>query len=38
MMMEKDCRMLSPTNDVRIAVAGVKSVKKDFAEFFSTTL
>ena len=38
MLMEKGCRMLSPTNDVRIAVAGVNSVKKDFAELFSKTI
>ena len=35
MLMNKGCRMLSPTNDVRVAVAGVNAVKQDFADLFS---
>ncbi|HEY0982501.1 HpcH/HpaI aldolase family protein, partial [Schlesneria sp.] len=35
MLLSKGCKMLSPTNDIRLAVAGVNSVKKDFAELFS---
>ena len=35
MLISKGCRMLSPTNDIRIAVAGVNAVKHDFADLFS---
>ena len=35
MLTSKGCRMLSPTNDVRLAVAGVNAVKQDFADLFS---
>ena len=34
MLVEKGCRMISPTNDTRIVVAGVAAAKKDFAKFF----
>lgn len=34
MLYEKGCRMLSPTNDVRIINAGIASVKQHFAKFF----
>lgn len=34
MLVDKGCRMLSPTNDVRTFNAGIKSVKQTFAEFF----
>lgn len=36
MLVEKGCKMLSPTNDTRIVMAGVTSAKKDFAKFFGT--
>lgn len=35
MLISKGCKMLSPTNDIRLAVAGVNTVKKDFADLFS---
>jgi 4-hydroxy-2-oxoheptanedioate aldolase len=35
MLVEKGCRMLSPTNDVRTFNAGIKSVKQTFANLFS---
>lgn len=35
MLISKGCKMLSPTNDVRLAVAGVNAVKQDFADLFS---
>ena len=34
MLYEKGCRMLSPTNDVRLVNAGIASVKQQFAKFF----
>ncbi|MCA8996088.1 MAG: host specificity protein [Planctomycetaceae bacterium] len=34
MLVDKGCRMLSPTNDVRTFNAGVKSVKQTFAHLF----
>lgn len=36
MLVEKGCRMLSPTNDVRTFNAGIKSVKRTFANLFSS--
>jgi 4-hydroxy-2-oxoheptanedioate aldolase len=35
MLTSKGCRMLSPTNDVRLAVAGMNAIKQDFADLFS---
>ena len=35
MMVEKGCKMLSPTNDVRLVVAGLGAVKKDYARYFA---
>ena len=35
MLISKGCRMLSPTNDIRLAVAGVNAVKNDFAALFA---
>ena len=35
MLVSKGCKMLSPTNDTRVVVAGVASAKKDFAKFFA---
>ena len=35
MLVEKGCRMVSPTNDTRIVVAGIAAAKKDFAKFFT---
>ena len=35
MLTSKGCRMLSPTNDIRLAVAGVNAVKKDFSDLFA---
>ncbi|HUQ71602.1 MAG TPA: aldolase/citrate lyase family protein [Planctomycetaceae bacterium] len=35
MMYDNGCRLLSPTNDVKIVVAGVKAVKEEFAKFFA---
>ena len=35
MLVDKGCRMLSPTNDIKIAVAGVNTVKGEFADLFS---
>ena len=35
MLVSKGCTMLSPTNDIRLAVAGVNAVKQDFADLFS---
>ena len=37
MLVSKGCQMLSPTNDVRLAVAGVNAVKNDFVDLFSRT-
>jgi 4-hydroxy-2-oxoheptanedioate aldolase len=34
MLYEKGCRMISPTTDVRIVVAGLQAVKQDFQQFF----
>jgi 2-dehydro-3-deoxyglucarate aldolase/4-hydroxy-2-oxoheptanedioate aldolase len=34
MLVEKGCKMISPTNDTRVVVAGVAAAKKDFAKFF----
>lgn len=34
MLHEKGCRLISPTTDVRVVVAGLNAVRKDFAEFF----
>ena len=33
-LVEKGCRMLSPTNDVRTFNAGIRSIKGTFADFF----
>ena len=35
MLVEKGCRMISPTNDTRVVVNGVAAAKKDFAKFFN---
>lgn len=34
MLIEKGCRMLSPTADVKIVTAGVQSVKNSYAKYF----
>jgi len=34
MLHDKGCRMFSPTNDVRIMIAGLQSVRNDFDSFF----
>lgn len=38
MLISKGCRMLSPTNDIRLTVAGVNSVKRDFEALFAKTV
>ena len=38
MLISKGCRMLSPTNDVRMIVAGVNTIKKDFNALFAKTV
>ena len=35
MLLSKGCQMLSPSNDVRIAVAGVNAIKQEFEALFS---
>lgn len=35
MLYDKGCRMISPTNDVRIIMAGVNAVKQDYRAFFT---
>jgi 2-dehydro-3-deoxyglucarate aldolase/4-hydroxy-2-oxoheptanedioate aldolase len=35
MLHDKGCRMFSPTNDVRIVIAGLAAVKRDFDKFFT---
>jgi 4-hydroxy-2-oxoheptanedioate aldolase len=34
MLVSKGCRLLSPTNDTRIVLAGIHAVKQDFAKYF----
>jgi 2-dehydro-3-deoxyglucarate aldolase/4-hydroxy-2-oxoheptanedioate aldolase len=34
LLYDNGCRLLSPTNDVKLVVAGVKAVKEEFAKFF----
>ncbi len=34
MLHDKGCRLISPANDVRVVVAGLNAIRKDFAEFF----
>lgn len=34
MLYEKGCRLLSPTNEIRVVNAGIASVKQQFAKFF----
>jgi 4-hydroxy-2-oxoheptanedioate aldolase len=34
MLVEKGCKLISPTNDVRIVNVGVQAVKKSFAKYF----
>lgn len=35
MLMSKGCTMLSPANDIKLAVAGVNSIKQSFADVFA---
>lgn len=35
MLYDKGCRLISPTTDVRVVVAGLQSVRQDFARFFT---
>lgn len=35
MLFEKGCRMLSPTNDVKLIGAGIAAVKQQFGKFFA---
>jgi len=35
MLVEKGCTLLSPVNDVRVVNAGMKALKKDFADWFA---
>ena len=37
MLHDKGCRLISPTTDVRVVVAGLQAVKKDFAALFPAT-
>lgn len=37
MLHEKGCRLISPTTDVRVIVAGLQAVRKDFAALFPAT-
>lgn len=34
MLYEKGCRLISPSTDVRVVVAGLQAVRQDFAQFF----
>lgn len=34
MLHEKGCRLISPSTDVRVVVAGLQAVRQDFAQFF----
>jgi hypothetical protein len=35
MMIDKGCKLLSPSNDVRIISAGVQAVKQAYARHFA---
>lgn len=35
MMIEKGCKMLSPTSDVKTVISGIDAVKAEYAEYFS---
>ena len=38
MLYDKGCRFISPTTDVRVVMAGLQAVKRDFADLFAQQL
>lgn len=36
MLVEKGCRMIAVTSDVKLVVTGIETVKRDFAKFFTS--